>query len=100
VTIGMPGVTKTSQFRTGVPVVLAEELEVLAGSASVGDPLRFSIRAYFTLKIVSGILVAQQKLFFARRDQRALLIALLHERCSALADFLKRRFEAPELLRA
>jgi hypothetical protein len=54
VTIGMPGVTKTSHFRTGVPVVSAEELEVLAGSASVGDPLRFSIGAYFTLKIVSG----------------------------------------------
>ena len=91
-TIGMPGVTKTSQFRTGVPVVLGEELEVLAGSASVGDPLRFSIRAYFTLKLVSGILVAQQKLFFARRDQRALLTAPLHERGSALAGFLQRLF--------
>jgi NAD(P)-dependent dehydrogenase (short-subunit alcohol dehydrogenase family) len=33
---------------------IRRELEVLGGSASVGDPLRFSTGAYFTLKIVSG----------------------------------------------
>jgi hypothetical protein len=36
--------------------------------------------------------VAHQKLFFARRDQRALLTAPLHEGGRALAGFLQRLF--------
>jgi hypothetical protein len=49
--MGMPGVTKTSQFRTGVPVVFAGEPEVFAG-LSAGDRFNFSIAAYFSESVL------------------------------------------------
>jgi hypothetical protein len=45
--MGIPGVTKTSQLRTGASAVLAGDPEVFADLAPVGDPLSFSISACF-----------------------------------------------------
>ena len=49
--MGMPGVTKTSQFRTEASVVFAGRPEVVAGSASVEVPLSFSIGASIFLSL-------------------------------------------------